>query len=211
MQMKTSSCSMWLCSCIYDHIAMYVYAWIASLLFVYFSIPIYVAALLNICMVSILHIISQLCTYVCMHACMHVCTVHTYVCMYVCMNALCACYIHTYYKHVCTFVRGVKTTEARGPEQYLTWGLAPVILNLCVVASYLLIKVQILYMPSIYSAYTFKILLPKICKLLKISTSMAERNFSALQRINTYLRSSMNQARLNHCINCFTCLVVLPL
>ena len=29
---------------------------------------------------------------------------------------------------------------------------------------------------------------------------MAERSFSALRRIKTYLRTSMSQARLNHCM-----------
>ena len=53
---------------------------------------------------------------------------------------------------------------------------------------------------------TFKILLTEVHKLLRIyltipvTTSTAERNFSALRRIKTYLRSSMSQARLNHCI-----------
>ena len=53
---------------------------------------------------------------------------------------------------------------------------------------------------------TFKILLSEIHKLLRISltipvtTSTAERKFSALRRIKTYLRSSMSQARLNYCI-----------
>ena len=52
---------------------------------------------------------------------------------------------------------------------------------------------------------TFKILLSEIHKLLRIyltitvTTSIAERNFSALQRIKTYL-SSISQAQLNHCI-----------
>ena len=53
---------------------------------------------------------------------------------------------------------------------------------------------------------TFKILLSEVHKLLRIyltipvTTSTAERNFSALQRIKTFLRSSMSQAQLNHCI-----------
>ena len=53
---------------------------------------------------------------------------------------------------------------------------------------------------------TFKILSLEIHKLLRVyltipvTTPTAERKFSALQRIKTYLRSSMCQARLNHCI-----------
>jgi len=53
---------------------------------------------------------------------------------------------------------------------------------------------------------SFKILLTEVHKLLRIyltipaTTSTAGRNFSALQRIKTYLRTSMSQARLNHCI-----------
>ena len=56
---------------------------------------------------------------------------------------------------------------------------------------------------------TFKTLLSEIHKLLRVyltnavSTSMAERNFSVSQRLKTYLRRSMSQALLNHCI--FTC------
>ena len=33
-----------------------------------------------------------------------------------------------------------------------------------------------------------------------VTTSTAERSFSALKRIKTYLRSSMTQQRLNHCM-----------
>ena len=53
---------------------------------------------------------------------------------------------------------------------------------------------------------TFKIISLEIHKLLRIyltipvTTPTAERKFSALQRIKTYLRSSMCQARLNHFI-----------
>ena len=53
---------------------------------------------------------------------------------------------------------------------------------------------------------TFKILLSEVHKLLRIyltipvTTSTAERNFYALQRIKTFLRSSVSQARLNHFI-----------
>ena len=53
---------------------------------------------------------------------------------------------------------------------------------------------------------TFKKLLAEVHKLLRIyltipvTTSTAERNFSALRRIKSYLRSSMTQARLNHCL-----------
>ena len=49
-------------------------------------------------------------------------------------------------------------------------------------------------------------LFTEVDKLLKIyltilvTTSTAERNFSALRRIKTYLRNSMTQARLNHCM-----------
>ena len=43
-----------------------------------------------------------------------------------------------------------------------------------------------------------------VCLLLtknsRSVTSTAERSFSALRRIKTYLRTSMNQARLNHCM-----------
>ncbi len=53
---------------------------------------------------------------------------------------------------------------------------------------------------------TCKTLLSEVHKLLKlyytipVTTSSAERNFSALKRIKTYLRSSMTQSRLNHCV-----------
>ena len=53
---------------------------------------------------------------------------------------------------------------------------------------------------------SLKILLTKVHKLLRIyltiplTTSTAERSFSALRRIKTYLRTSMSQARLNHCM-----------
>ena len=49
-------------------------------------------------------------------------------------------------------------------------------------------------------------LLTEIHKLLKIyytipvTTASAERSFSALKRIKTYLRNSMTQQRLNHCM-----------
>ncbi len=51
---------------------------------------------------------------------------------------------------------------------------------------------------------TCKTLLSEVHKLLKlyytipVTTSSAERNFSALKRIKTYLRSLMTQSRLNH-------------
>ncbi len=35
---------------------------------------------------------------------------------------------------------------------------------------------------------------------IPVTTSSAERNFSTLKRIKTYLRSSMTQSRLNHCV-----------
>ena len=40
----------------------------------------------------------------------------------------------------------------------------------------------------------------KIYLTIPVTTSTAERNFSALRRIKTYLRNSMTQARLNHCM-----------
>ena len=49
-----------------------------------------------------------------------------------------------------------------------------------------------------------KEMLSKVLKLLKIfytipvTTSSAERTFSALTRLKTYLRSTMSQPRLNH-------------
>lgn len=42
------------------------------------------------------------------------------------------------------------------------------------------------------------ITLMKLCLVLPASTASAERSFSALRRVKTYLRSTMNQARLNH-------------
>ena len=51
-----------------------------------------------------------------------------------------------------------------------------------------------------------KSLQSEVHKLLKlyltipVTTSTAERSFSALKRIKTYLRSSMTQQRLNHCM-----------
>ena len=53
---------------------------------------------------------------------------------------------------------------------------------------------------------SMKILLTELHKLLRIyltipvTTSTAEQSFSALRRIKTYLRTSMSQAQLNHCI-----------
>ena len=53
---------------------------------------------------------------------------------------------------------------------------------------------------------SYKILLSEIHKLLKlyltipVTTATAERSFSSLKRIKTYLRNSMTQERLNHCI-----------
>ena len=51
-----------------------------------------------------------------------------------------------------------------------------------------------------------KNILTEVHKLLKIyltipvTTSSAERSFSALKRIKDYLRNSMTQERLNHCM-----------
>ena len=51
-----------------------------------------------------------------------------------------------------------------------------------------------------------KTLLSEVHKLLKIyltipvTTASSERNFSALKRVKTYLRNSMTQSRLNHCM-----------
>ena len=51
-----------------------------------------------------------------------------------------------------------------------------------------------------------KNLLTEVHKLLRIyytipvTTTSAERSFSALKRIKTYLRNSMTQQRLNHCM-----------
>ena len=56
---------------------------------------------------------------------------------------------------------------------------------------------------------SIKILLTEVHKLLRIlriyltipvTTSTVEQSFSALRRIKTYLRTSMSQAQLNHCI-----------
>ena len=35
---------------------------------------------------------------------------------------------------------------------------------------------------------------------IPVTTSSSERNFSALKRVKTYLRNSMTQSRLNHCM-----------
>lgn len=49
-------------------------------------------------------------------------------------------------------------------------------------------------------------MLTEVDKLLKIfltipvTTATAERSFSALKRIKMYLRNSMSQERLNHCL-----------
>jgi len=40
--------------------------------------------------------------------------------------------------------------------------------------------------------------LMKLCLTLPASTATAERSFSTLRRVKTYLRSTMNQERLNH-------------
>ena len=60
---------------------------------------------------------------------------------------------------------------------------------------------------DIFNYYpSLKMLFTEVDKLLKtyltipVTTSTAERNFSALRRIKTYLRNSMTQARLNHCM-----------
>lgn len=54
-----------------------------------------------------------------------------------------------------------------------------------------------------------KKLLSEVTKLVQIyltipvTTATPERSFSSLRRIKTYLRSTMTQARLNHCMTCF--------
>lgn len=35
---------------------------------------------------------------------------------------------------------------------------------------------------------------------IPVTTATAERTFSALKRVKSYLRSSMTQERLNHCV-----------
>ena len=40
----------------------------------------------------------------------------------------------------------------------------------------------------------------KIYMTIPVTTSSSERNFSALKRVKTYLRNSMTQSRLNHCM-----------
>lgn len=51
---------------------------------------------------------------------------------------------------------------------------------------------------------TLQLLLPNVSKLLQIfltlpcSSCEAERSFSCLRRLKTYLRSTMSQTRLNH-------------
>ena len=53
---------------------------------------------------------------------------------------------------------------------------------------------------------SLKTFLTEVHKLLKlyltipVTTSSSERNFSALKRIKTYLRNSVTQQRLNHCM-----------
>ena len=39
----------------------------------------------------------------------------------------------------------------------------------------------------------------KLYQLLPVTSASAERSFSALRRLKTYLRSTMGQGRLNHC------------
>jgi hypothetical protein len=39
----------------------------------------------------------------------------------------------------------------------------------------------------------------KLYQLLPVTSASAERSFSALRRLKTYLRNSMRQGRLNHC------------
>lgn len=54
-----------------------------------------------------------------------------------------------------------------------------------------------------------KTLLSEVTKLVQIyltipvTTATPERSFSSLRRIKTYLRSTMTQARLNHCMTYF--------
>ena len=40
----------------------------------------------------------------------------------------------------------------------------------------------------------------RITYTIPVTTASAERSFSALKRIETYLRNSMAQQRLNHCM-----------
>ena len=53
---------------------------------------------------------------------------------------------------------------------------------------------------------SFKTMLSEVLKLVllyltvPVTTATAERSFSWLKRINKYLRNSMTQQRLNHCI-----------
>ena len=53
-------------------------------------------------------------------------------------------------------------------------------------------------------------LLPEVAKLVKLgltapaTSCTAERSFSLLKRLKTYLRSTMSQARLNHAAICAT-------
>ena len=51
----------------------------------------------------------------------------------------------------------------------------------------------------------------EVCRLLKIGLVMpaanasSERSFSSLRRLKTYLRTTMTQQRLNHCMHVFKC------
>ena len=55
---------------------------------------------------------------------------------------------------------------------------------------------------------SFKTMLSEVHKLVllyltvPVTTATAERSFSGLKHIKTYLRNSMTQQRLNHCILC---------
>ena len=54
--------------------------------------------------------------------------------------------------------------------------------------------------------HSLKVILSEIHKLIRIyltvpiTTATAERSFSALRRMKTYLQNSMTQQRLNHCM-----------
>ena len=53
---------------------------------------------------------------------------------------------------------------------------------------------------------TYKTMLPEVHNLLRlyltipITSATSERSFSALKRVLTYLRSTMTEERLNHCL-----------
>ena len=57
-----------------------------------------------------------------------------------------------------------------------------------------------------YQQQSLRTILTEVDKLLKlyltitVTTASSEHNFSALKRIKTYLRNSMTQQQLNHCM-----------